>query len=116
MKSYGDDTYGEGIAEIYDQFYEQFDPACIDLLFEFAAGGQALELGIGTGRIALPLVAKGVKIQGIDASEAMLAKFRAKPSNADIEVTRSSFEDFQIAERFKLIYVVFNTFFALLSQ
>ena len=116
MESYGDETYGEGIAEVYDDFFQKFDPACIDLLFEFTAGGQALELGIGTGRIALPLGAKGVKIQGIDASEAMLAKLWAKPSSVDIEVTKGSFESFQIDGKFKLIYVVFNTFFALLTQ
>jgi SAM-dependent methyltransferase len=116
MESYGDETYGEGIAEVYDQFYEQFYPASIDLLLEFAAGGRALELGIGTGRIALPLLEKGIKIHGIDASEAMLAKLRAKSSGTDIKVKKGSFENFQIDERFNLIYVVFNTFFALLTQ
>ncbi len=116
MENYGDETYGEGISEVYDQFYEQFNPASIDLLFEFASGGRALELGIGTGRIALPLQEKGIKIHGIDASEAMLAKLRAKPTGADIKVSKGSFESFRIAEKFKLIYVVFNTFFALLTQ
>ncbi len=116
MESYADATYGERIAEVYDQFYAQFDAASIDLLFEFTSGGRALELGIGTGRIALPLQKKGTKIHGIDASEAMLAKLQDKPSSADIEVVEGSFEQFQIDERFKLIYVVFNTFFALLTQ
>lgn len=116
MESYADETYGERISEVYDEFFQKFDPACIDLLCEFTAGGQALELGVGTGRIALPLSAKGVKIQGIDASKAMLAKLRAKPSSVNIKVIKGSFESFQIAEKFKLIYVVFNTFFALLTQ
>jgi trans-aconitate methyltransferase len=107
MKDYSDSTYGDLIADEYDAFYSEYDPASIDLLAELAGDGPALELGIGTGRIA---------VQGIDASEAMVAKMRAKPHGAEIEVMVGSFVDFKLEQRFKLIYVVFNTFFALLSQ
>lgn len=116
MVWYDQATYGNHIAEVYDDIYAEVDPACIDLLAELAAGGQALELGIGTGRIALPLQAKGIPVQGIDASEAMLTRLRAKPSGADIKVITTSFAGFQLPDRFQLIYVVFNTFFALLTQ
>jgi hypothetical protein len=86
MKEYDDSTYGQNIAGVYDQLYAEYDPAAIELLFELAGGGPALELGIGTGRVALPLQEKGVPVQGIDASEAMLSKLRAKPHGAEIEV------------------------------
>ena len=68
MKNYNETTYGEKNAETYDEFYSFCDPASIDLLVELAGQGPALELGIGTGRIALPLVEKGVKVFGIDKS------------------------------------------------
>jgi len=78
MKDYNDKTYGDRIFEVYDEFYSDYDPASIELLAELAGDGPALELGIGTGRIALPLHDKGVSVQGIDASEAMLSQLRSK--------------------------------------
>ena len=116
MKEYDAGTYGKRHAEIYDEFNTTYDPACIDLLAEVSKGGPALELGIGTGRIALPLHEKGVSVQGIDASGEMLGKLRAKPGGTEIELTTGSFAQFDLVEQFGLIYVVFNTFFALLSQ
>lgn len=116
MKEYDDTTYGGRIAEIYDEFYADFDPAAVELLVELAGRGPALELGIGTGRIALPLHEKGVDVQGIDASDAMVSKLRVKEHGDEIEVLTGSFADFQIDKRFQLIYVVFNTFFGLLTQ
>ena len=116
MKNYHESTYGDQIAEIYDEFYSDYDLASVELLAELAGKGPALELGIGTGRIALPLYEKGVRVQGIDASEAMVSKMRAKPKGAEIEVHSGSFAEFKIDQRFQLIYVVFNTFFGLLTQ
>jgi len=116
MKDFDYTTYGELIADEYDEFFSEYDPASIDLLAELAGGGPALELGIGTGRIALPLHERGIPIQGIDTSEAMVAKMKAKPGGAAIEVLMDSFADFKLEQHFKLIYVVFNTFFALLTQ
>jgi SAM-dependent methyltransferase len=116
MKNYDDSTYGEQIAEIYDEFYPDYDPASIELLADLAGGGPVLELGIGTGRIAMPLHEKGVEVQGIDASEAMISKLRSKPDGSDIEVLVGSFAEFKLDKCFKLVYVVFNTFFNLLSQ
>jgi SAM-dependent methyltransferase len=116
MKGYDDTTYGQRIAEIYDELYSEYDPASIELLAELAVHGPALELGIGTGRIALPLQAQGVAVQGIDASEAMVSKLSAKPHGAEIEVQMGSFAAFKMDTRFSLIYVVFNTFFNLQTQ
>jgi SAM-dependent methyltransferase len=109
-------AYGDRIAAIYDDLYAGFDPAALDLLSDLADNGSALELGIGTGRLAIPLRAKGVDIQGIDASEAMVMKMRAKPGGDAIPVTIGDFADADPSGPFKLIYVVFNTFFALLTQ
>jgi SAM-dependent methyltransferase len=114
-------TYGDRIADVYDDFYVNTPilgdvSAAVAFLASLAEGGPALELGVGTGRIALPLQAAGVPVHGIDASTAMVEQLRAKPGGGDIEVTIGDFRDFSLATRSSLVYVVFNTFFGLLSQ
>lgn len=94
--------------------FSVIDP--IDLLAELAGSGPALELGIGTGRVALPLHERGVEVHGIDASDAMVAKLRDKPGGEQIPVAMGSFADFWLETRFRLVYVPFNTFFALRTQ
>lgn len=116
MKRYDDRTYGDRIAEVYDDFYAEFDEHAIDLLEELVAGGRVLELGIGTGRVALPLVDRGLDVVGIDASPAMIEKLRAKPGGDEIRVVEASFAEIPIDGRFDLVFVAFNTFFALLTQ
>jgi SAM-dependent methyltransferase len=86
------------------------------VLAELAHGGKALELGIGTGRIALPLLNSGVTVHGIDASESMVVKLRAKPGGEKIQVKMGNFADVPVDGQYSLIYVVFNTFYALLTQ
>ena len=81
-----------------------------------ARGGPALELGIGTGRIALPLQNKGVMVHGIEASEKMAARLQAKPGGYRIPITLGDFGAVPVTGKFPLIYVVFNTLFALLTQ
>ena len=109
-------TYGEACAAVYDQWFSGFEPAAVDVLAELAHGGRALELGIGTGLIALPLAARGVEVHGIDASPAMLSRLRAKPDGESIPVTLGDFADVDVAGEFKLIFVAFNTLFALQTQ
>jgi trans-aconitate methyltransferase len=116
MNEYQYSTYGNNISEVYDEFYAEFDPASIELLAKLAGDGPALELGIGTGRVAIPLHEKGIKLHGIDASEAMLSKLKAKGGGAEIKTLTGSFARFNIEQSFRLIYVIFNTFFALLTQ
>ena len=116
MSDYDATTYGERIAGIYDELYSAYDPAAIELLAEIAGDGKALELAIGTGRIALPLQQKGVAVAGIDASEAMVARLRAKPRGKEIPVTMGNFADVAVDGKFALIYIVFNTFYALREQ
>ncbi len=88
----------------------------VAFLSSLAGDGPALELGIGTGRVALPLAASGVEVHGIDVSEAMVEQLRAKPGRTVIPVTMGDFGDFSLESRFTLIYVPFNTFFGLLTQ
>jgi SAM-dependent methyltransferase len=118
MDDYGPSTYGDHIADVYDAwFHPPSDPgAAVDFLAELAGSGPALELAIGTGRIALPLARRGVEIRGIDASTAMVGKLREKPGGGDIPVTMGDFTDVAVEGRFRLVFVVFNTLFALLTQ
>lgn len=116
MEDYGPATYGERIAELYDALYPEVPEGMVSVLAHLAQGGRALELGIGTGRVALPLAALGIEVHGIDASLAMVAKLRAKPGGERIAVTIGDFADVAVEGTFSLIFVVFNTFFGLLTQ
>jgi SAM-dependent methyltransferase len=116
MEEYEASTYGERIAGVYDDWHDGCEEAMLDLLQELARGGRALELGIGTGRVALPLQARGIDVAGIDVSESMVARLHDKPGGADIPVVHGTFAGFDFDARFDLVYVVFNTFFGLLTQ
>jgi SAM-dependent methyltransferase len=105
--------YDESAAEMFDE--EAVDPV-VDLLVEIAGGGRALELGIGTGRIALPLAQRGVPVQGIDMSKAMVARLHAKPGGEDIAVTIGDFATTTVDGSFSLAYLVFNTISNLTTQ
>ena len=115
------DWFAGLIAERYDAHLgERGDPAVIgataDFLAELAGGGAALELGIGTGRIALPLAARGVRVNGIDLSPDMAAQLRAKPGGDDIPVAIGDFASTRVDGTFSLAYVVFNTINNLTTQ
>lgn len=117
---YMDATYGDRIADIYDARYlaplAEDTADAVSFLKTLAGGGPALELGIGTGRVAIPLAEAGVEVHGIDASEAMVQKLRSKGGGDRVDVTIGSFAEFSFDIRFPLVYVVFNTFFGLLTQ
>ena len=113
--------FGERVAEKYDESSaEMFAPAAVDPVVDFLAGlagdGAALELGIGTGRIALPLAQRGVPVHGIDLSEAMVARLRAKPGAERIGVTVGDFATTTVEGSFSVAYLVFNTINNLTSQ
>lgn len=119
MEGYDAATYGDRIADVYDGWYStelQDTEGAVGFLLERAGGGPALELAIGTGRVALPLSGRGLEVHGIDASEAMVAKLREKPGGEAVPVTMGDFADVGVEGRFSLIFVVFNTFFALLTE
>lgn len=113
---YSEATYGDRIAEVYDERAPKDASAAAAFLKALAAKGPALELGIGTGRVALPLREAGLEVHGIDASQAMVDQLRTKPGGDRVPVHIGSFAEFTLDARFPLVYVVFNTFFGLLTQ
>jgi SAM-dependent methyltransferase len=116
-----EDHFGKEVAARYDvSAADMFDPDVLDPAVDFLAGlagdGAALELGIGTGRVALPLSERGVRVSGIDLSEAMVAKMREKPGGDAIEVAIGDFATTKLDGTFSLAYVVFNTIGNLTTQ
>src|ERR671932_1086580 len=108
------DYFGEVVASRYDERYaDMADPAVVEpivgFLADLAGGRAALELGIGTGRIALPLAQRGVRVHGIDLSEAMVARLRAKPGAEEIGVTIGDFATTRVEATFSIAYLVANT-------
>jgi SAM-dependent methyltransferase len=109
--------YGARWASVYDDRHGGLDPEpAVDFLAGLAGGGPVLELGIGTGRIALPLARRGVAVEGVDASEAMVGRLRAKPGGESVPVTIADMAGVGVGGPFRLVYLVANTLFGLLSQ
>jgi hypothetical protein len=92
------------------------EEAAVSFLADLAGPGPALELGIGTGRIALPLAARGLRVDGIDLSPAMVEQLRAQPGGDQLSVTIGDFADVPVPGAYRLVFVVFNTLFNLLTQ
>jgi hypothetical protein len=117
-----EDHFGERVAARFDERYAyQADAAVVDPMVAFLAelagdGGAALELGIGTGRIALPLASRSVSVHGIDLSEAMVARLRAKPGADRIAVTIGDFATTTVDATFSVAYLVANTIMNLTTQ
>jgi SAM-dependent methyltransferase len=109
-------SFGEEVAETYRDIARGDEEAAVAFLAALAGGGPALELAIGAGRIALPLAARGIRVDGIDISPAMVAQLRSKPGGDAISVTMGDFADVPVTGNYRLIYVVWNTLFNLLSQ
>ena len=109
-------AFGPAVAARYDdepRGDEEDSAACLARL---AGDGPALELAIGTGRVALPLAATGVRVDGIEVSQAMVDRLRAKPGGDALDVTLGDFADLPVEGRYPLVYLVFNTLFNLLTQ
>src|ERR1700676_820891 len=116
-----DGYFGERVAATYDESSgDMFEPGVVDtaadLLAGLAGGGRALELGIGAGRIALPLARRGVAVHGIDLSRAMVARLSAKPGGEAIGVTIGDFATARADGTFTVAYLVFNTIMNLTTQ
>jgi SAM-dependent methyltransferase len=109
-------SFGEDTAAIYDDTPRGDEAETVAFLERLAAGGPVLELAIGTGRIALPLAARGLDVAGIDIAPAMVEKLRAKPGGDRIAVTMGNFADVPVEGMYRLIYLVFNTIVNLLTQ
>src|SRR5919204_2063816 len=121
MATSEDGYFDEAVAARYDDSEsEMFDPAVVeatvDFLAELAGSGRALELGIGTGRIAVPLAQRGVPVHGIDMSRAMVARLHEKPGGEDVGVTIGDFATTTVDGAFSVAYLVFNTIENLTTQ
>lgn len=118
MEGFTPSTYGDRIADDYDSLYEtMFDVGgAVDFLAAAAGRGPVLELGIGTGRIAIPLARRGVQVRGVDSSDAMVAKLRSKADDLEIPVAMGDFASVELGGPYSVIFVVFNTFFGLVTQ
>ena len=113
--------FDEAVAAGYDDLeWDMFSPTKVDPVIDFlaslAGAGRALELGVGTGRIALPLAQRGIPVSGIDMSQAMVARLAAKPGGEDMEVTIGDFATTGVPGKFTLVYLVFNTIMNLTTQ
>lgn len=117
MSEYDDKTYGARWAPHYDEIYELIEDATLDLLVSLAGSPpRVLELAVGTGRIAIPLSQRGVKVTGIEISDEMITRMRAKPGGEAIEVAVGDMADVDVEGVFPVALLAFNTIFALLTQ
>ncbi|MEX2659852.1 MAG: class I SAM-dependent methyltransferase [Acidimicrobiales bacterium] len=117
MEGYDASTYGEAFADVYDEWYGHVSDvdATVDVIAGLADGGPVLELGVGTGRLAIPLAARGLEVHGIDASPAMVERLRSKPGGDAVHVTTGDFADatVEVPDGFAVALVAFNTLFNL---
>jgi SAM-dependent methyltransferase len=109
-------SFGADVATMYRDVQRGDEVAAVAFLAQLAGPGPALELAIGTGRIALPLAAHGLRVDGIDLSPAMVAQLRTKPGGDQLAVTIGDFAEVPVAGTYRLIFVVWNTLFNLLTQ
>ena len=114
MEGYTTSSYGDGFADVYDEWYERISDVdqTVSLIAELADGGPVLELGVGTGRLAIPLAQHGVRVTGIDTSEAMLARLRAKPGGESVIATIGDMTAPFGGGPFSVVFVAYNTLFA----
>lgn len=120
VEGYGAGTYGDRFADVYDDWYGEVSDVegTVDRIAALAAGGPVLELGVGSGRLAIPLAARGLEVHGVDASPAMVERLRAKPGGERVTVTVGDMAvlDLVAPPPFAVVLVAFNTFFNLVTE
>ena len=118
MQDYERDTYGEKIAEIYDELHPGVlaGTEAVETLAELAGQGPLLELGVGTGRLAVPLAERGLRVTGVDIARAMLDRMAAKPNGHLVEAVLADFGDLSLPDRYRLVVVAADTFYLLPTQ
>lgn len=111
-------AYGDAFADVYDDWYSTISDveATVQTVLDLAAGGPILELGVGTGRLGIPLAQRGAAVCGIDASTAMLDILAAKPGSAGVDTVQADMAALPLVGRFAVAFVAFNTFFNLLTE
>ncbi len=115
MKGYDSSSYGDAFADVYDDWYPEVTDVggTVDTVAELATGGSVLELGVGTGRVALPLAERGLSVVGVDASAAMLERLRAKPGSDAVRVELGDMARRLPPGPFDVVLATYNTFFNL---
>jgi SAM-dependent methyltransferase len=118
MERYGPETYGDRVADLYDDWYQGLlnTAESVELLAELAGAGPVLELGVGTGRLAIPLAERGLEVHGLESSSEMLARLRAKPGGERVHASIGDMAEIRVAGPFSLVFVAVNTIFMLPSQ
>jgi SAM-dependent methyltransferase len=118
MQGYTESSYGDAFADVYDEWYHGVSDieATVAALVELAGEGPVLELGVGTGRLALPLAGRGLEVHGIDSSAAMLARLAHKNTSATVSATLGDMVDDLPSGPFSLAFVAYNTLFNLTEQ
>ena len=118
VRGYDDASYGDAFADVYDDWYAGITDvdSTVATLAALAKGGRVLELGVGTGRLAIPLAATGLEVHGIDSSAAMLQRLAAKPGAAAVHVVLGDMADDLPSGPFTLAFVAYNTFWNLLTE
>ena len=117
MKEFGPSTFGDLNADEYDALHDPgTTDACVDLIADLAGQGDILELAIGTGRVALPLAARGLNVSGFDASPQMLDILKAKPGGANLPTWVADMASFDLGQQFDFAFLVFNTLYNLTTQ
>lgn len=109
-------SFGEDVAAVYDDHLRGDEADTVACLERLARGGPVLELAMGTGRVALPLAARGLPVDGIEQSAAMIGQLRAKPGGADLAVTQGDMASVATGGKYRLIYLIYNTLYNLLTQ
>jgi len=109
-------SFGPSVARRYDNDPRGDESETVDLLEQLSRGGPALEFAIGTGRIALPLSERGVRVDGIELSPDMVARLREKPGGDAISVTVGDMSQVRAPATYRMVYLVFNTIYNLLTQ
>lgn len=115
VQGYDDHTYGEAFADVYDDWYGEVSDvaATVAMVQRLARGGPVLELGVGTGRLAIPLARAGLQVHGVDASAPMIERLRAKPHGDRVQCVIGDMIDDAPVGPFALVLVAYNTFFNL---
>lgn len=115
MKGFGDSTYGDSFADVYDDWYDDVSDvdATTALVVELSRGGSVLELGVGTGRLAVPVARAGCAVTGIDSSAAMLERCRTKAGDLALELIEGDMVDAQPNRPFDVVLIAYNTVFSL---